>query len=160
MARPIKWRQIKNIPTVTNFIPAENIDDLNKKNTLKLEELEAIRLKDLEGLEQDECAQSMHISRPTFRRILLSAREKIADSLINGKSISIDGGNFTQNICDLKCNVCGHTWRESYENINKLENQIVACPSCDSPNTTCVITDENKFCRRKCRNRCGNNTNI
>lgn len=67
MARPIKWRRIESIPTVSYFTPsAEEVGADVPKNTLLLEELEAIRLKDLEGLEQEECAKRMNISRPTF----------------------------------------------------------------------------------------------
>src|SRR5574344_694836 len=99
MARPTKWRKIENIPTISYFAPSdEDVSEL-PKNILKLEELEALRLKDLEGLEQEECADKMEVSRPTFQRILLSAREKVADSLVNGKIILIEGGNFTRHIC-------------------------------------------------------------
>ena len=96
MARPTKWRKIENIPIVPCFIPADKNMRGIPENRLKLEELEAIRLKDLEGLDQGECAEKMEISRPTFQRILAAAREKIADSLVNGKPIRIGGGNFTR----------------------------------------------------------------
>lgn len=89
MARPTKWRKIENVPTVAYFVPSEKAIVEISENVLKLEELEAIRLKDLEGLEQGECADKMGGSRPTFQRILLSAREKIADSLVNSKMIHI-----------------------------------------------------------------------
>lgn len=56
---------------------------------LSPEECEAIRLKDYTGLSQSECAESMGISQPTFHRILVSARKKIADGLVNGKSINL-----------------------------------------------------------------------
>jgi predicted DNA-binding protein (UPF0251 family) len=52
----------------------------------------------------------MEVSRPTFQRILISAREKIADSLVNGKTLKIEGGNFTRNICSVKCADCGREW--------------------------------------------------
>jgi len=61
---------------------------------LHVDEFEAVRLKDLEGLEQEECAKKMKISQPTFHRLILSARKKIADAIINGKAIKIEGGNF------------------------------------------------------------------
>ena len=79
MARPTKWRRIENVPSVLNFVPSDQ-EPVIDKNSLKIEELEAIRLKDLEGYEQEECAGNMGVSRPTFQRILSSAREKIADS--------------------------------------------------------------------------------
>lgn len=61
---------------------------------LAVEEFEAVRLKDLEELEQEECAERMGISQPTFHRILSAARKKISDALINGKAIRIEGGSF------------------------------------------------------------------
>ena len=59
---------------------------------LSVEEFEAVRLKDLEGLEQEECAKKMKISQPTFHRLVLSARKKIAEAIIKGKAIQIQGG--------------------------------------------------------------------
>jgi len=56
---------------------------------LSLEEMEALRLKNIEGLEQTECAKKMATSQSTFQRILSSAYKKIADGLINGKAIKI-----------------------------------------------------------------------
>ncbi|MDD4188928.1 MAG: DUF134 domain-containing protein [Eubacteriales bacterium] len=150
MARPTKWRQIENIPTVKEFIPYNQGKNKYGENILKLEELEALRLKDLEGLEQEECAEKMQVSRPTFQRILLSARETIADSLINGKAIRIEGGNFTRNICPVRCLDCGHEWTESYENMEKVGNGEYICPKCSSGNVVCGRGGSGKFCRGHC----------
>ena len=73
MARPVKWRKIENMPKVLKFSPSDT-NQSTGENSLKLEELEAIRLKDLIGLEQEDCAKQMEVSRPTFQRILLSAQ--------------------------------------------------------------------------------------
>lgn len=59
---------------------------------LTMEELEAVRLKDVEDLDQEDAAERMQISRPTYRRILVGARSKIADALTSGKAIRIEGG--------------------------------------------------------------------
>lgn len=150
MARPTKWRKIENIPTIPYFIPSNKDIVEVPENILKLEELEAIRLKDLEGLEQEECAEKMEVSRPTFQRILLSAREKIADSLVNGKIIHIEGGNFTRNICPVKCMNCGKEWMESYENLESIKNGEYSCPSCGSAKVICGQNCKDKFCRRHC----------
>lgn len=150
MVRPTKWRKIENIPTIPYFVPSEKDVEEVPENILKLEELEAIRLKDLEGLEQGDCAERMEVSRPTFQRILLSAREKIADSLVNGKIIHIDGGNFTRNICPVKCMDCGREWIESYENMESIKNGEYACSSCGSTKVVCIQNCQTKFCRRKC----------
>ncbi|MCK9292529.1 MAG: DUF134 domain-containing protein [archaeon] len=90
MPRPKRFRRILNIPKVTYFKPAGI--PINRLEQIKLDfsELEAIRLKDHERLEQIECAKRMEISQSTFHRILLEARTKIADSLINGKAIKIE----------------------------------------------------------------------
>lgn len=65
-----------------------------EENVLLMEELEAVRLKDLLGLEQGPAAKKMNISQPTFQRLVVSARKKIADAIVNGKAIRIEGGNF------------------------------------------------------------------
>ena len=149
MARPIKWRKIENVPSVLNFVPSEKETE-GLKNTLKMEELEAIRLKDLEGLEQGECAERMEVSRPTFQRILISAREKIADSLINGKAINVEVGNFTRNICPVKCMDCGKIWMESFENLESIKNGEYTCPACGSLKVACEKASQGRFCRRNC----------
>lgn len=61
---------------------------------LTLEEVEALRLVDFEGLEQEEAAEKMGISRKTLWRELQSARRKVADALTNSKAIQIEGGNY------------------------------------------------------------------
>src|SRR4030042_2638907 len=94
MARPTKWRQVASIPEVTYFKPAGTPLRALEDVGLTVKEVEALRLKDFAGLQQVECAERMHISRPTFHRILRSARRKIADALIHGKAIRIEGGTF------------------------------------------------------------------
>lgn len=150
MARPTKWRKIEHIPTMPYFVPTEQGVDELAENIIKLEELEAIRLKDLEGLEQAECAKLMEVSRPTFQRILLSAREKIADSLINGKMVHVEGGNFTRNICPIRCGNCGGEWKESFENIEAIKNGKYICPKCGSDQIKCRDACKDKFCKKNC----------
>ncbi len=130
MARPTKWRKIEYIPTSNHFTPNNSENFL--ENILKLEEIEAIRLKDIEGLEQSECALKMEVSRPTFQRILGEARRKIVDSIVNGKAIRIGGGNFSRNICKVVCMNCGFKWPESHENFIKINEGNAVCPSCGS----------------------------
>jgi len=149
MARPTKWRKIENIPDILFFAPSERQNADVPGNILKLEELEAIRLKDLEGLEQGECADRMEVSRPTFQRILLSAREKIADSLVHGKAINIEGGNFTQNICPVKCLDCGREWPESFENLTSQKENYV-CPYCGSVRIACEHSCNGRLGRGNC----------
>lgn len=92
--RPPKCRQVEFLPDVTYFKPAGIPLRILEEVCLSVEEAEAIRLKDIEGLEQGQGAARMHVSRPTFQRILSSARYKIANALLNGKAIKIGGGNF------------------------------------------------------------------
>jgi predicted DNA-binding protein (UPF0251 family) len=97
MARKPKCRRVGHIPRADYFkpagIPAVDLEEV----ILKIEEAEALRLKDLLGLEQVECAQLMGISRTTFQRILVDARQKVADAIINGKALMIQGGNYHYN---------------------------------------------------------------
>ena len=94
MPRPRLTRKVFSEPEVTYFKPAGIRMAGLKEITLKVEEFEAIRLKDLEEMEQEKAAEKMNISQPTFHRLITLARKKIADSLVNGKAIRIEGGNF------------------------------------------------------------------
>ncbi|MFC1963996.1 DUF134 domain-containing protein [Chloroflexota bacterium] len=112
MPRPLKCRRVEFMPGVTYFKPAGIPMRVLEEIILSLEEAEAIRLKDLEGLEQADGAESMNVSRPTFQRVLVSARQKIADALLNGKAIRIEGGNYE--MADLHAAGilrCGMGWR-------------------------------------------------
>lgn len=150
MARPPKWRKVEFIPRIQHFVPLDVRADSMEENVLRIEEVEAIRLKDLERLEQEECAVRMEISRQTFQRILNNARVKIADSIVYGKAIRIEGGNFTRNICPVRCLDCGKEWEESYENFQKIINGLYSCPGCQSKRIVCFNNRGRKFCRRNC----------
>ena len=92
MSRPIRCRRVGFNPEVTYFkprgIPLRHLQEI----ILHMDEFEAIRLKDLLSLEQEDCAQKMGISQPTFHRLVSSARKKIAQAIIEGKAIKIEGG--------------------------------------------------------------------
>ncbi len=96
---------------------------------LSVDEAEAIRLKDIAGLEQEEGADRMGISRPTFQRILLSARQKVADALLNGKALRIEGGH-VQVAARFKCAEDGHEWDQP---AGSLPGRAPLCPHCHSP---------------------------
>jgi len=124
----------------TDLRPLENLTNLEEL-VLNIEELEAIRLKDREGLEQVDCAERMHVSRATFQRILVSARSKLAEAIIEGKAIKIEGGNyhFEDKMC-FKCAYCTH---EFGKHIGTTLGREIRCPKCsldtysvsnDSPN--------------------------
>jgi predicted DNA-binding protein (UPF0251 family) len=99
---------------------------------LSIEEAEAIRLKDVERLEQGQSAERMNISRPTFQRVLSSARQKIADALLNGKAILIEGGNYEMAIRRFRCRD-GHEWDVTFEEM--VTRVPPTCPECRSENT-------------------------
>jgi len=94
MSRPLKCRRVAFLPEATYFKPAGVPLRMLDEVILSVEEAEAVRLKDLEGLAQAPGAEKMNVSRPTFQRVLASARRKIADALLNGKAVRIEGGNF------------------------------------------------------------------
>lgn len=87
-------RRVNFNPDVTYFKPAGiRMRDLEEV-VLTLPEFESLRLKDLEGLDQKDAAEKMHISQPTFHRLVLEARKKVASALVKGNAIKIEGGNF------------------------------------------------------------------
>ena len=93
MTRPCCLRRINFIPGVQYFkpagIPLRELDEV----TVTLDELEALRLADLCGLYQEAAAKQMNISRPTFARIVEEARRKVADALMHGKALRLEGGS-------------------------------------------------------------------
>ena len=131
MPRPTKWRRVNFIPQVTYFKPAGIPLRVLEETRLSMEETEAIRLKDLEGLEQEKCAEKMNISRPTFQRVLESARQKMADALVSGKAIRIEGGNFEMAVQRFRC-LDGHEWDVPFEVMTTMPPR--SCPSCNTPN--------------------------
>ncbi len=94
MPRPRLCRRVGFQPNVTYFKPVGIRMIELEESILAVDEFEAVRLKDLLGLEQEEAAKKMNISQPTFHRLVLSARKKIADALVNGKAIKVEGGNY------------------------------------------------------------------
>jgi predicted DNA-binding protein (UPF0251 family) len=90
--RPKKLRWIKCEPRERCFRPLCRPLSKLEGVFVTLDEFEAVRLYDLEGLEQKDAAKKMKISRPTFSRIISSAHFKISDALVNIKSIKIEGG--------------------------------------------------------------------
>ena len=97
MPRPRHCRRVCFEPGITYFKPAGvPMTDL-EEIVLTVDEFEAIRLKDVDGLEQEQSAQRMNISQPTFHRLYLEARKKIADVIVNGKALKIEGGTYEIN---------------------------------------------------------------
>jgi predicted DNA-binding protein (UPF0251 family) len=153
MPRPTRWRRVSFIPQVAYFKPAGVPKAILDKVLLSVEEAEAIRLKDLEGLQQEECAQRMRISRPTFHRLLESARAKLADALINGKAIRIEGGNFEMAMRRFRCGNDGNEWNVPFEKMVSGIPQV--CPQCNSHNVYPIHAPDAGFRGRGRRHRGG-----
>ncbi len=94
MGRPHKECIIRQLPPVTGYKPTgiflEELDEVE----VSFEEMEALRLVDAEQLDMSEAAENMAVSRPTFFRIVNSARQKVATALWQGRALRIEGGTF------------------------------------------------------------------
>ncbi|MFO7773500.1 MAG: DUF134 domain-containing protein [Dehalococcoidia bacterium] len=132
MARPAKLRCVAQLPDIGSFRPVGIPVSALQGVRLSLEEFESIRLRDWEGLAQEECARQMRISRPTFHRMLNSARKKLADALVHGKAIQIEGGNFELPQRLFRCDNDGHEWNVPFEAM--AQKRPVSCPVCLSGN--------------------------
>ncbi len=130
MPRTRKCRRISHLPDILYFkpagIPARELDEV----TLALDEMEAVRLADLEGLYQEEAAGRMNISRQTFANILASARRTIAEALVSGKALKIEGGNIEVKGARLFCAHCRNEWM-----ILGDQHVRARCPRCGAPGT-------------------------
>ncbi len=94
MPRPRKLRLVQGRPIVSAFVP-DRIPPWGREEViLPIEGLEAIRLNDFQGLDQETAAKMMNVSRQTFGRILTEARAIVADALVMGKILRIEGGHY------------------------------------------------------------------
>lgn len=130
MARPRNCRMIGAMPGAAYFKPrGVRITDLEEV-ALGVDEFEAIRLADLEGLYQEQAAERMKISRPTFGRILESAHRKVAEALVQGKALRIEGGDYAMNeLRTFTCLDCQHRWQVPFGTGRPGE-----CPACHGGN--------------------------
>jgi len=94
MPRPRKMRWVQGRPVVAAFVPDQMPPWGREEAVLPVEGLEAIRLVDYQGLDQEAAAAMMNVSRQTLGRILADARAVVADALIMGKILRIEGGHF------------------------------------------------------------------
>lgn len=110
MSRPRKYRRVCGLPATNLFGPVEGCCTQSANHiVMSVEEFEAIRLIDLQGLMQEECATQMKVARTTVQRIYNEARRKIAQSLVEGQMLRVEGGNFQ--VCEnvpvhLRCKWC------------------------------------------------------
>ena len=130
MPRPLKCRRICCEPKSDYFkprgIPVHQLEEVS----LTMDELEAVRLGDLEGMYQEDAASKMNVSRQTFGNIIDSAHKKIADALLNSKALKIKGGAYTMTKTRrFECCACKHEWQIPYGTGRPRE-----CPECESAN--------------------------
>lgn len=105
MARPTKWRKVCCLPENNRFGPLDS-PDINNCLKMTVDEYETIRLIDLESFTQEECANKMNVARTTVQGIYIEARKKLAELLVNGKVLLIEGGEYR--LCNDFGNSCGH----------------------------------------------------
>ena len=105
MPRPRKWRKVCCLPDSNRFGPLDSPADAVNTVNMTVDEYETIRLIDLDRFTQEECANQMNISRTTVQGIYDEARKKIAESLVNGKVLWIEGGEYQ--LCDGMGVSCG-----------------------------------------------------
>ncbi len=126
MPRPKECRKVGCMPDKNYFKPRGIPASLLEEIVLTLDEFEAIRLADHEGLYQEYGAKKMNISRQTFGRIIETAHKKIADVLINGKALKIEGGDVS--IEEMKGIRCPRCKREYDSSISS--GDAFVCPYC------------------------------
>ena len=124
MPRPKKNRKISHPPLMQGFKPFGIPRSRLGAVTLLYDEYEAIRLLDYEGLNQDQAAERMNVSRPTLTRIYEQARKIIAQALVEGQMINIEGGNVLFDKEWFRCRRC-------YKLIGGIENHV-RCKDCNS----------------------------
>ena len=127
MPRRKRDRIVSKEPLVSVYkpagIPAKDLDEI----LISVDEFETIRLADFEGLSQRDACTIMKISQPTFNRVLASARNKIAEALVEGHVLRIEGGNYilTDGSGGLECVKCGFR-------VERIGDKIDSCPECGS----------------------------
>ena len=105
MPRPFKWRRVCCLPENNRYGPLNAAENDNGVVQMSVDEYEAIRLIDTEGYTQEKCAEHMNVSRSTIQSIYDSARKKLSDSLVYGKVLWIEGGEYR--LCDGRSDGCG-----------------------------------------------------
>ncbi len=130
MARPRQCRRVGSMPESNYFKPRGIPLSMLEEVVLTVDEFEAIRLADLDSLYQEQAAKKMKVSRPTFGRVIESAHKKVAEALVKGKALKIEGGEFEMaSTRKFKCFDCQHSWELPYGT-----GRPEGCPSCKSLN--------------------------
>ncbi|MEG1430073.1 MAG: DUF134 domain-containing protein [Oscillospiraceae bacterium] len=107
MSRPCKRRRICALPNCQSFGPKGG-NPVRQIIVMTLDEFESVRLIDLEGMTQEQCALRMNVARTTAQAIYNSARVKLAECLVDGKELNIAGGDYILCDGDAEQRGCGH----------------------------------------------------
>lgn len=130
MGRPIKPRLVRESPKADYFkprgIPLIELEEV----TVTIDELEALRLVDLEGMYQEEAAREMGVSRQTLQRMLTESRAKVIEALVGGKALHIEGGSYIlrEGSGRYRCGRCGDDVPPGFGRRGKGWK----CPTCDT----------------------------
>ncbi len=123
----MKERKVCCLPETDLFGPLNRRAFGDVEIVMSVEEYETIRLIDKEGLMQEECAERMNVARTTVQRIYINARKKIADAIVDGKILKIEGGSYK--LCEDDCErdyfLCGrgHGQRQFRNRQHRLEGK-------------------------------------
>ena len=127
MVRPRKDRMVAFNPEISYFkprgIPMIDLEEV----CLTVDQREAIRLSDLLGMSHEDAGRRMGVSRATFGRIIQRARNVVADALVNGKAINVEGGSYriVNKVRVFHCIMCNFEWEEPFSS-----GRPERCPSC------------------------------
>jgi predicted DNA-binding protein (UPF0251 family) len=136
----MKCRIIEQRPIASIFKPLNVFIQIDEGISVSLDELEAIKLVDFMGMYQEEAAGHMQVSRQTLGNTLRSARTKIADALINAKTLKIDGGSWRLSESHrFACDECNHRWNEPV-----TTERPARCPHCG-----CSCIHRHDTCHRR-----------
>jgi len=126
MRGPYRKRRVDIPPRFKQFKPAGVPSRAIESITLTIDEYEGLRLADYLGMDHQQSADKMNISRPTFSRLIEKARNKVATAIIEGKALLIEGGNIDFAIKFYQCARCGFI-------LELPRDQVVSrCPQCGS----------------------------
>jgi predicted DNA-binding protein (UPF0251 family) len=103
MPRPVKHKKVCQLPPKHEFFPSGEWTE--EIVVMSIEEYETIRLIDMEGFSQEECAAFMQVARTTVQHLYVRARKKLATVLVHGAGLRICGGEYR--LCDGREETCG-----------------------------------------------------
>lgn len=141
MPRPRKCRKVCHLPKTQEFLPVNG--EVHKEMVvLTVDEYEAIRLIDKEGFSQEECSIYMQVARTTVQLIYNSARKKLADALVDGLPLRIEGGDYR--ICEGEeeywaCGGCRKRHRSCIHMVKEAGTMRIAVPLDENKQDVCIV---------------------